>query len=633
MQLSREAFRTLLPAVDVVSFDVFDTLLHRQLLKPSDIFTYIERTAGIPQFAKARSEAEAAVRKVDGRTDVREVSLDDIYEVLNQSLPGPDVDPIIELQAEASFVSANPAILPYYEEARAAGKKIIAITDMYLSGEQVTGLLDEAGMSVDHVYSSSDFRQEGLGKFNGRIFPRVAAAEGADTSRLLHIGDNFNSDFVNARNAGAMALWVPKVQEIARVELDGFDRLIGSGTAGLSGSLVAGIIKSALFRSSQSALYEIGYRAGGPLLLGFVQFLLTSCARDGVTRLNLFARDGHVIARVMEALDISKPEYEVTAASRRMFIFPVATEDGIETWDTLSKDQPSLMTWQEFCKIISYPPEKLHPERDLFLKASFIDHWNSVEDSLKMLGAHERKMLLSYYEDRLHGPNGGSAGWVDVGWHLSSVKAVDALLDKELLGYFVGMRVGGYRRRGLSGYLFEPEEPKGLSTSLTRGLNLIELFFSDASPYAVRIVESAECLKAEHEAKDPEEIIRDAAVFEVRRGIMDFIHSAKPFLDGFDSHELREFNRLQMMGLVVSPTVREYEALSSVPHTRLAGRSSWEMIGDRWKPREMSSVSIMGDFFARRFAHNNRSRMGRRRKLKRAVLKLLNLVTLRRMTR
>ncbi len=52
---------------DVISFDIFDTLLLRPFIKPTDLFWYIETKYNIKGFHQARILAEMQSREISKR--------------------------------------------------------------------------------------------------------------------------------------------------------------------------------------------------------------------------------------------------------------------------------------------------------------------------------------------------------------------------------------------------------------------------------------------------------------------------------------------------------------------------------------------------------------------------------------
>ena len=84
-------YNKMLKAIDkaeIVSFDIYDTLVVRNVLKPTDIFKIVEFRVqselgvNIADFEKKRILAESMARK----NKKREVSLKDIYDNLDYGL-------------------------------------------------------------------------------------------------------------------------------------------------------------------------------------------------------------------------------------------------------------------------------------------------------------------------------------------------------------------------------------------------------------------------------------------------------------------------------------------------------------------------------------------------------------------
>ena len=66
---------------DVISFDIFDTLITRRIYSPEDIFSIIEQKYKLDHFKEKRIQADSIARKQLGR----DINLDDIYAVLQSS--------------------------------------------------------------------------------------------------------------------------------------------------------------------------------------------------------------------------------------------------------------------------------------------------------------------------------------------------------------------------------------------------------------------------------------------------------------------------------------------------------------------------------------------------------------------
>jgi len=110
---------------ECVSFDVFDTLVLRPFLRPTDLFRYMESVGIAPKgYADARVKAEADAR----REFRREVRLTEIYARM-----GPEMQiPAEEVRTEIALCTGNPETIGFAKRLMEAGKRVIAVSDNYL---------------------------------------------------------------------------------------------------------------------------------------------------------------------------------------------------------------------------------------------------------------------------------------------------------------------------------------------------------------------------------------------------------------------------------------------------------------------------------------------------------------------
>ena len=159
--------KDLIDSHDVISFDVFDTLIHRLVPHAWSVAKLIELqlrhhdlTKTYPllgtSFADVRKSAEHISRvereKFEGDT---EVNFDEIYDVL-QELLGVDDTTIralkqIELQTEAQVLYADPVMKKIFEYAKDMGKQIVICSDMYLSRDHIASLLIGCGYELGNI--------------------------------------------------------------------------------------------------------------------------------------------------------------------------------------------------------------------------------------------------------------------------------------------------------------------------------------------------------------------------------------------------------------------------------------------------------------------------------------------------
>ena len=185
-------------AAEVISFDVFDTLIFRTVGKPEKIFDLIVPEDG--EFKKVRMQAEHKVRSLSTAEDI---TLDEIYAVVAEHYGNDRAEELKqrEIQQEMQQTYANPEALWFYRYLQGLGKRIVITSDMYLPTEVVERILEKAGYrGYERIYVSGEC---GLSKRSGNLYRRMI--RDCRTKNILHIGDHAVSDYYRAKEAGIRA--------------------------------------------------------------------------------------------------------------------------------------------------------------------------------------------------------------------------------------------------------------------------------------------------------------------------------------------------------------------------------------------------------------------------------------------
>lgn len=186
---------------EVISFDVFDTIIMRRVLKPEDIFTIVESKCdeGIlkERFKKWRMEAEktcTANNKIP--------SLDDIYELFGKKyyLEKEIINQLKqwEIEQEKKCIIARDRMVDIYHYLVSCGKKVYFTSDMYLSSDVIQELLKQCG--IEDGYELLVSCELYASKQDGSLFRRLK--EIARREKILHIGDHQVIDGVMAGKNG-----------------------------------------------------------------------------------------------------------------------------------------------------------------------------------------------------------------------------------------------------------------------------------------------------------------------------------------------------------------------------------------------------------------------------------------------
>ena len=204
------------PKIKIVSFDIFDTLLLRPLLNPKDVFNIVECIfhRNYPEYASLnfrsiREHAESVARAIKFEKDknIEDITIDEIYEVIRDkyhySRYVAKTLRKLEEDVEYKLIKPRNTGKQLLQFAHKMGKKVILVSDMYLTKDIIIKILDNIGIKeYSKLYLSSDI---GCLKHSGRLFKYVLQDLNCSPSQILHIGDNEYSDIECAQQVGIEA--------------------------------------------------------------------------------------------------------------------------------------------------------------------------------------------------------------------------------------------------------------------------------------------------------------------------------------------------------------------------------------------------------------------------------------------
>lgn len=288
-RLSVDDFIELLSPYDVISFDVFDTLLFRAVSDPTDLFILVGNRLKIMNFKNIRIDAEKEARN-KSKKPFREIDIEDIYDVI-QLRCGVDKNLALkaEIQAEMDLCFANPYMLEVYDRLAKKGKQVIAVSNMYLHKGTIIKLLNKSGYNIQQIFISCDYL---CSKHRGILQNKVSTILGTNRS-YIHVGDNYTADFVGSRMAGWKSFYYKGVNEIGRAYRP-------ARMSKLGGSLYSGLVNAKLHNGYKEVTpyYEFGYAYGGILACGYCSWLNHFAAEHDLDKLLFSGRDMYVIHEI-----------------------------------------------------------------------------------------------------------------------------------------------------------------------------------------------------------------------------------------------------------------------------------------------------------------------------------------------
>lgn len=458
----------LIDLYDVISFDIFDTLLKRDVMDPRDVFRLMAATnpALGKNFVQRRVLAESAAR--DAKQG-QEVTLSEIYQRMEDFTDEQrDVFMQLELHTEEQVLGRNLPMMQVYQACLRKGKTILITSDMYLPASFIENALKKNGFFGYHqLYLSSDRM---CTKQDGSIFLLILKEQKCQPSRILHIGDSRHSDYKMPRKLGLGAYWIPKNPvNTKRLDLTHSDKL--------SLSVLNATVNNRV-PHFQDWYEAFGYDSFGLLLYGFAIWLYHELKEKNIQKVYFFSRDGYIMKQAFDLLyqDTTLQTYYLEV-SRRSLRVPVLWMDS--SFNTiLSMISPSkFISLRTLFDGVGLDIENYQPliaEYGFDMSTSFDRKTIRNQKKLKELYCQlipeiervskgEYEMLRRYLDQN---KIGGKFAIVDIGWSGGMQRYLSQTLDKlqihhEIYGYYIG--IADYYKRNtevvpdlnLNGYLFD----------------------------------------------------------------------------------------------------------------------------------------------------------------------------------
>lgn len=280
---------------DIISFDIFDTLITRTLYNPVDVFCLMEKELGIVDFSRMRVEAErSAIQKYD-----RDISLDDIYDEIKELL-GSQKEQIkqLEINTEIKVMIGRKSVVDIYHRLISAGKTVYCVSDMYLPKYAIEKILKKCQIQLPTkmIISNCVNRR----KDTMTMWPYMR--DMIKGKSYIHVGDNFVSDFVNPVKCDISAAYIANSHFMTRHSIM-WNRYRLFRNDKLGDMIIKGLLfNKKLFNSPfgdgsyrKFSLQDIGYTIYGPILLYFCLWLYQHAQREKYDGIFFFAREGYYL--------------------------------------------------------------------------------------------------------------------------------------------------------------------------------------------------------------------------------------------------------------------------------------------------------------------------------------------------
>lgn len=546
-------------SINIISFDIFDTLISRVVEKPIDIYrflqerAFIESNGVIENFMLLRIQAEKETRK-DNKSE--ETTLDRIYTYINKTY---NIDSALliklkqyELDLELKLSTAHPLGFDLFKIAKESGKRIILISDMYLPHNFIEELLHKNGFyDIDSIYISCEL---GLSKRKGDIYPYILEDQHIDPSMILHFGDNKKSDIEMAEKAGLKTYYL--CNAITRMYINKFYKKIFPMKSASTKARAAcvGLIalknfsryipryeKESLFLGST---YLMGYNALGMLLTSYALWLAKKARELNLSDLYFLSREGWLIKKaydiVAKYIPHTPKSHYLYASRRALNIAMLEKESDIITIASLPFSHGSivrdlikhrfgiLITEQDskdYLQKLDYTPDgRLH----------FINICQSIRQKI-MSAAHKERTDYIKYLTSMNCFDVDRMAIVDIGWKGRMQTRLSRILKKKVFGFYYSTISESEYGIGLGNSMYTFLTYSADSTTSSYVVNnrqLCELLICSSERSLESIVyENGNFIK--NFVDEPKYNIRKLFIQELHSGCIDFVTDFAKYFHNF----------------------------------------------------------------------------------------------------
>ena len=512
---------------DIISFDIFDTLLKRNVPEPTDVFLYMEKKLLIDNFSKRRVEAEKKARDENAQNEIK---LDDIYDKFGMDFSKE------EIEAESKLLIKNIDILPAFKWC-VKNKTVILVSDMYLPRTFIESILKREGfVGYTDIYVSSETNKK---KNDGEIFKLLIKKYGKE--RIIHIGDSIKSDYLIPKKMGIETIYIPN-----KIQRRYYSFQIGE-------TIEEKIINSFINNTvdiNENEYYKFGYEKFGMFLWGFSKWLHESLIKNNIHKVYFFSRDGFIMKRAFDIMykDISTYYLEVSRRSLRVpilwmssdfsnFINMISPSKMISLKMVFDGAGLDIKKYNNLIRKYNFDYDTVFDRNDIGkntqLQALYSELKNDIDTKSKM----EFEILVKYIKQM---NLCGKFAIVDIGWSGGMQRYLEETLSfldikHKIKGFYIG--IADYYKRNvevipdldLNGYLFDFYHNKNSIDLRAPFVGLFETLFLEQNGSVENYVELNGDILAQRKHYEYIENGKPSyeykCVKDIQRGALDFVNN------------------------------------------------------------------------------------------------------------
>ena len=613
--------------IDLVSFDIFDTIFERDIDPPNKVKEIVARhisdylletyKISYPPEAilKLRDAAEIALRNqsLSAGKDF-ECCYSDIVKEMVLRILGQDDERLAsamirkEIEIENEVLYVKEGMLGLLEWIKSKGKKIIAISDMYLDSEYVKEIIYNKSLNhvIDDVYVSSDLA---ICKYSGNLFKHVMLEKCILPSRMIHVGDNKSSDYRVPSGLGINTVFLKDKEHLKKKYiLKTYNRLAAHNPYWRGRHLLQ-LIRP--HNKTEGFFYPFGFSFLGPVYSTFVRGVIEILKKYNIKTVYFIARDGELFFHIFR--NFAPHFFKENQIPVTEYIYLTRKSTALASlYKGLSIEKaiiplynPKQQGLYSLCNVYGLPPHELiQKAREYGFNdiKSPIQNWEDeqfkrfIHDSgvqeIVIKYAQKDRKLLEEYLTQIGFFSNDSVAFVDIGWNATIQKFIqDAFIEREdyphVYGLYLGFRNGmkhhfDESKNTIIGMLYDDRLNNPAEKIISRFEEIFEegarAFHPTTIGYKKNIKTGAlePIFKEETSPDRISEVSFDEKIDKLRKGVFDFSQEFIRALEftNYSFDDIKPFILTMIEKLVAYPNIEEVRNLMRLKHAEDFGNEN-----------------------------------------------------------
>lgn len=563
--------KKLIDKSDVISFDIFDTLIKRNCLKPTDVFKFVEikynnlNKNKISNFAFYRIEAEKKSRE---KVKNSETTLNDIYNCIDifDNKTKEELKKI-ETETEYNFCQKNYKMFEVYKYCLEKNKKIICVSDMYLPREVIEKILKENDYNVNKIYISCEHQTS---KFHGGLYKVVLSDLNILPNKILHIGDSKRADILSAIKNGIKCYYIKRENKYNKyIKLDKINE------SNLSDNLIYSLLNNNCNKIDN--YYErLGYEILGPICCSFVYWVNKMSNKLDINNLLFCARDMEMIQQIYNIIFDNKEKINNNYfyISRKSSFLPfLYINNKFDDFLSLMPEGKRKVSINELLLSFNISVDHLEDKLNKY-NLSYNETYDLndlrkdkrfkelYEKEIKKIILKEGKIQydnLMKYLEKCNISN--KTAIVDLGWHGTTQRILIKILKYNIQGLYLGLYGRDNKiitKKNCFTQIFD-EDSKLYSNEIFSFLTLFEILFSALHGSTSSYTDDDNCPYVLDEPQNKD----NKYINLIQSGAITFANDFKEYSEYFDEIDFNVYiNELIRIG--ISPNLKEAKNLGNI---------------------------------------------------------------------